>query len=149
MITGKRVLCYTEVADFTSMQGIGNDPIYKRFGSVNAVVSRVIPAQYRSFLAEPEYVSSEDQIYWYTDQWGENEFPVRLADLSGQEREIAYQRLREVVSVYRNAERVATMENARVLAAALKFINEDFVYMIGDRPVLAIWGMTPDTVTSG
>ena len=146
MITGKRVLCYTEVADFTSMQGIGNDPIYKRFGSVNAVVSRVIPAQYRSFLAEPEYVSSEDQIYWYTDQWGENEFPVRLADLSGQEREIAYQRLREVVSVYRNAERVATMENARVLAAALKFINEDFVYMIGDRPVLAIWGMTPDTV---
>ena len=31
---GKQKLCYTEVSDFTDYQGIGHDPMYKRYDSV-------------------------------------------------------------------------------------------------------------------
>ena len=39
---GKRKLCYTEVTDFTDFQGIGRDPLYKRFNSVYSVVEKHI-----------------------------------------------------------------------------------------------------------
>ena len=55
MITGKVAICYTDETKFTDIQGIGNDPIYKRFPSVYAIVEQHIDEQYRSFLAEPEY----------------------------------------------------------------------------------------------
>ena len=42
---GKQKLCYTEVSDFTDYQGIGHDPMYKRYDSIFSVVKRVIPAQ--------------------------------------------------------------------------------------------------------
>ena len=59
---GKRKLCYTEVTDFTDFQGIGRDPLYKRFDSVYSVVEKNVEPQYRDFLAHPIY-SDEDQIY--------------------------------------------------------------------------------------
>lgn len=58
---GKRKLCYTEVTDFTDFQGIGRDPLYKRFDSVYSVVEKNVEPQYRDFLAHPIY-SDEDQI---------------------------------------------------------------------------------------
>ena len=39
---GKTNVCYTEVAEFTDFQGIGRDPLYKRYDSVNAVVEKCI-----------------------------------------------------------------------------------------------------------
>lgn len=45
---GKQKLCYTEVSDFTDYQGIGHDPMYKRYDSVFSVVKRVIPTHWRN-----------------------------------------------------------------------------------------------------
>ena len=42
MITGKVAICYTDETEFTDIQGIGNDPIYKRFPSVYAIVEQHI-----------------------------------------------------------------------------------------------------------
>ena len=46
---GKQKLCYTEVSDFTDYQGIGHDPMYKRYDSVFSVVKRVIPINLQHF----------------------------------------------------------------------------------------------------
>lgn len=146
MIPGKSILCYTEVSDFTGIQGIGNDPIYKRYGSVRSVLAQAIPEQHRSFLAEPEYVPAEDQINWYTENWGENEIPVRFRDLQGQEKENARRLVQNALSSYQKAQETASPDVAKVLAAATHFVNEDFIFIIGNRPVLAVWGMTPDMV---
>lgn len=76
---GKRKLCYTEVTDFTDFQGIGRDPLYKRFDSVYSVVEKNVEPQYRDFLAHPIY-SDEDQILWYVREW--NHTPCAYSDLS-------------------------------------------------------------------
>ena len=112
MITGKVAICYTDETEFTDIQGIGNDPIYKRFPSVYAIVEQHIDEQYRSFLAEPEY---------------------RCESI-----------LKNTVEHYRSVTDNLSGENQNIMRAALKFINEDYVYLIGDYVVLTVWGMTPD-----
>lgn len=49
----KRLLGHIDDIDFTDYQGIGSDPLYKRYKSVESVVkSRILP-QYQSFLSCP------------------------------------------------------------------------------------------------
>lgn len=145
MITGKRKLCYTEASDFTDIQGVGNDPIYKRYNSVYAVVRQCIDIPYRTFLAEPEYSIEDDQIYWYVDDWGRDTVPIKYSDLSDDEK-VEYEPVfRRTVKYYHSAAQSLSGENLKILNAALKFINENFIYCIDGHVVLAIWGMTPDT----
>ena len=61
---GKNKLCYTEISDFTDYQGIGRDPLYKRFDSVLGVVKQSVDSQFWHFLAEPVYLEDGDQILW-------------------------------------------------------------------------------------
>ena len=49
---GKTNVCYTEVAEFTDFQGIGRDPLYKRYDSVNAVVEKCIKKSKKDQRAE-------------------------------------------------------------------------------------------------
>lgn len=41
--------------DFTDFQGIGRDPLYKRFDSVYSVIEKNIEPEYVDFLAHPIY----------------------------------------------------------------------------------------------
>ena len=68
---GMKKLCYTEVTDFTEFEGIGRDPMYKRFDSVYSIVEEYIEPEYRDFLAHPQYNTDEDQIWWYVREWVE------------------------------------------------------------------------------
>lgn len=83
---GKQKLCYTEVSDYTDYQGVGHDPLYKRYDSVVSVIKRYVPKLYHHFLATPEYLEDEDQICWHIDIW--KEYPIRLEELDGTEREV-------------------------------------------------------------
>ena len=77
---GKKKLCYTKVTDFTDFQGIGQDPLYKRYDSVYSVIGKHVPEEYRDFLAQPVYSDIDDQISWYSREW--NEEPEKFSDLS-------------------------------------------------------------------
>ena len=79
---GKQRLCYTDVCDFTDYQGIGHDPLYKRYDSVFSVIRRTIMPDFQHFLATPEYNGDEDQIRWYIDNWSDP--PVKLSSLKGE-----------------------------------------------------------------
>lgn len=146
MITGKRKLCYTEASDFTEIQGVGNDPIYKRYNSVYSVVRQYIDEPYRSFLAEPEYSIEDDQVFWYVEDWGKSICPVRMKDLTGSELQHCQQLLDATVFHYQQVADELKGENQRILKSAIKFINEDFVYLFDNYVVLSIWGMKPDSV---
>lgn len=151
MITGKRKLCYTEASDFTEIQGVGNDPIYKRYDSVYAIIKQHVAEDYRSFLAEPEYSIDDDQVFWYVEDWGDS-CPVKMMDLEEEEKSYCEALLSETVAHYEDVIESLSGENKAILKSALKFVNKDFVYMLDNRVVLAIWGMTPDTyqhVTDG
>lgn len=122
----KRRLCYTEVADFTDFQGIGHDPLYKRYSSVLSVVKKVIPSDLQHFLAAPEYLNDEDQICWHVDDWTER--PVLLRELDGEDQVRYREILRRTVEVYRSSLRDLSGEDLLIMGGALKYIDEERVY---------------------
>ena len=46
----KKALCSTPLKDFCEIQGIGNDPMYMRPGSVQSIVGRYIPKDIQNIL---------------------------------------------------------------------------------------------------
>ena len=139
---GKRKLCYTEVADFTDYQGIGHDPLYKRYDSVYSVVKRAVPSEYQHFLATPQYDEEEDQICWHINEW--KEIPVKLTELTGDLRE-KYNRIKdETIRAYQLAAQKVDGEDLAILAGAIKYKDDDRIYCCDDKVYLVAWGMTPD-----
>lgn len=139
---GKQRLCYTEVSDFTDYQGIGHDPLYKRFDSVLSVVKKVVPADLQHFLATPDYLDDEDQICWHVDKWTEH--PTRLGDLSGAERAKYEAVLRNTLEAYQSSVNDLSGEDLQIMAGAIKYVDEDRVYCGDGKVYLVAWGMTPD-----
>lgn len=139
---GKQKLCYTEVSDFTDYQGIGHDPMYKRYDSVFSVVKRVVPTNLLHFLATPEYLDDEDRICWHVDNW--NEHPTRLTDLNGAEYDRYKSILEDTVRIYKSSVMDLSGEDLQIMAGAIKYIDENCVYCGDGKVYLVAWGMTPD-----
>ena len=140
---GKRKVGSTDICDFTDYQGIGQDPLYRRYESVFSVVKRHIEPHYAHFLAAPDYSEKEDAINWYIEDW--NDTPVSLTSI-GEDKKSEYQRIKnETVSHYRNALNALSGEELQVLACALRYIDDDFIFCCDGKVYLVAWGMTPDT----
>lgn len=139
---GKRELCYTEVTDFTDFQGIGRDPLYKRYDSVFSIIKRVVPLKYQHFLAKPQYNEDDDQICWHIDEWKET--PVKLTELTDESHE-RYNRIKEdTIHAYQIATQNVTGEELMILAGALKYKDDNCIYCSDGKVYLVAWGMTPD-----
>lgn len=140
---GKRKLCYTDVVDYTDFQGIGHDPLYRRYDSVYSVLKTAVSPSCAHFLATPQYIEDEDQICWFVDEWSEH--PTKLTELSGSER-TKYEAIKaDTVSHYRNAAANLSGEELQIMACAIKYIEDDRIYCADDKVFLVAWGMTPDT----
>lgn len=139
---GKRRLCYTEVSDFRDFQGIGSDPMYKRYDSVYAVIDKVIADEYKHFLAQPSY-TEDDQIFWYVKEW--NETPVSFKNLSP-DLKSHYTEIKDA-TIHHYNEVLSSLkgEDARILSGAIKYIHEDFMFCYDDKVVVVAWGMLPDS----
>ncbi len=138
----KKKLCYVDKTDFTDFQPLGSDPMYKRYDSVYSVLQNLIDPEYRSFLTAP--YCEEDKIYWYTEEW--NEIPRQLRDLSGAEK-AKYEKIKEdTVSHYKDVLSKLKLgsEDYFIMAGALKYINDDFIYCYDDKVYLVAWGMCPN-----
>lgn len=140
---GKRKLCYTEVIDFTDFQGIGRDPLYKRYESVLSVLKRAIAPHFQHFLAAPQYMSDDDQICWHIDEWTEQ--PRRLTELVGSER-TRYEAIRQdTLNHYRQATEQLEGEHLQILGCAIRYVDDERIYCADGKVFLVAWGMTPDT----
>ena len=140
----KKQLCYTDVNDFTDIQGIGVDPIYKRFDSVNGVVKNYIDIKYRSFLARPYY--DDDKIYWYVDAG--NEEPVCMKELTCENHNRYEQIKNDTINHYKETLSGLKADNFAILSAALKFVDkasDDSFFCYDGKVVMIAWGMYPNT----
>lgn len=140
---GKQEICSTELSFFTDFAGIGNDPLYKRYGSVYSVVRSTIPEKYQSFLAQPYYSEEEDKIHWFVDKW--NETPKPIERLQGKERNDYEAIKKETIAVYNKALQRSSGDATIILAQILKHIKDDYIYCYDGKVVLTVWGMTLDT----
>lgn len=139
---GKQELCYTEVSDFTDFQGIGRDPLYRRYDSVVSVVRRVVPSEYEGFLAAPDYQDVSDQIHWHIDKWSEQ--PVKFPDLNG-EQKTQYEEIKnKTIAAYKDALGQLQGDDLRILAGAIKYLDDEQIYCADGKVFAVAWGMTPD-----
>ena len=140
---GKRKVGSTEICDFTDYQGIGRDPLYKRYESVFSIVKKAISPEYVHFLAAPDYSTKDDAVNWYIDEWIET--PEKLSSLS-EERRAKYERIKnETLSHYKQSLNNLAGEELQVMACALRYIDDDFIFCCDDKVFVVAWGMTPDT----
>lgn len=136
-----RLLCYIDDTDFTDYQGIGSDPMYKRYDSVLSVIKNHIAVSYQNFLARPLY--EDGIISWYVPEW--NEPPVCYSKLSGIEKE-KYNKIKDdTISHYRQKMEKMNSEDYAIISRALKYIDDDFIYCYDNKIILVAWGMRPDT----
>lgn len=139
---GKRKVGSTEICDFTDYQGIGRDPLYKRYESVYSVIKRYINPRFAHFLAAPDYSANDDVVNWYIDEWSET--PEILNNLQA-DKQSKYQRIKdETVSHYREVINNLSGEELQVMACALRYIDDDFIFCCDDKVYVVAWGMTPD-----
>lgn len=136
----KRLLGHIDDTDFTDYQGIGSDPLYKRYGSVESVVKSRISPQYHSFLSCPFY--EDGNIYWYVDEW--NDIPQKLSELLGEEKERYNQIKYDTLKHYQDVLKKLKSEEFIILNGALKYINDEFIYCYDGKVVLIAWGMRLD-----
>ncbi len=141
---GKRRLCYTEVTDFTDIQGIGRDPLYLRYDSVYSAMKMSVPVEYQHFLAVPNYETDEGVIYWYVDEW-HGASPVRLVDLEGVERSHYDEVKSDTVAHWRSALGSLKGEALQVLSSAIKYVDDSYIYCSDDKVFLVAWGMRLDS----
>ena len=140
---GKRKVGSTEICDFTDYQGIGRDPLYKRYDSVYSIIKKHINPRFAHFLAAPDYSANEDVVNWYIDQWSET--PETFNSLQGEKR-IKYQSIKDAtIAHYRESINNLSGEELQVMACALRYIDDDFIFCCDDKVFVVAWGMTPDT----
>lgn len=141
---GKQRICYTEVTDFTEFQGIGVDPLYKRYDSVFSVIKNNLPEKYWDFLAQPLYDDELDQISWFVRDWKES--PERFCNLSPEDA-AKYSLLREeTFSEFKKVLAKLKGEDLQILSGALKNADgNDFLFCYDDKVSVVAWGMMPDT----
>mgnify|MGYP001661328059 CR=1 FL=1 len=147
---GFRQLCLTYVLEFTDYQGIGQDPLYRRYDSVESVVRRGnIPQQFRRFLARPLHDPDKGEIRWYVPDWNDEEVPVPLTTLQGPELE-KYRAIRKrTVDAWMQSLDTLSGEDLQIMMGALKHISDDFIFCSGDEVYLVGWGMNPSPSYQG
>lgn len=139
---GYAELCKTYLADFTSYQGLGQSPLYKREPSVSAVLKNAIAEEYRDFIARPDYTEGNNFITWHIKPWTTP--PRKLSSLTGDEKEKYTQIKEQTLAHYHEALNKAKGDELRILAGILHHVEDQFIYCYDDRVVLIAWGMKPN-----
>ena len=144
IVRDKKPLCTTKQCCFTQIQGIGNDPMYLRYDSFLNILNRNVDIEYIDFFAEPIYSETEDTITWYGKTWVQE--PSILSELTESEanhyKAIKDKYLQYFQSVISKASK--SNSDGKIIASALKFISDDFLYCYDDKLTLVAWGMNVD-----
>lgn len=139
----KRKIGSTDISDFTDFQGIGRDPLYRRYANVKALVDKIVDKRFVHFLAIPDFDPARGEINWYVDIWEET--PERLKDLSGEKR-ARYEKIKgETLEAFKANLQGLSLEDRVVMEGVLRHINEDFIFCSDGKVFVVAWGMAPDT----
>lgn len=145
----KKPITSVNLGSFKDIQGIGNDPIYKRYPSLMSIVSSHVDPAYHSFLAQPDFNPGTEELVWYVDQW-DNEVPDRLCNLVGADKERYTQIYRKTLQAYRDAVdkmKLKSPLDASILDNVLKTVPEpdggrlDDVFCYDNKVSVVCWGM--------
>jgi len=116
------------------------DSLFSRYPALRQIIRRHLPAITASLLAEPRIASDDSIVEWYSDLSGQ---PVRLSDLPlSRQRNIRHRLDDRLDSLSHLADQLDAHDPdlARSLRESLHYPGDDYVYVVGDQPVLTFWG---------
>jgi hypothetical protein len=133
--------------------GVRGEPLHAVAPQLISVIRRRLGGDAADLLAEPQMRESGDGIDWYAAGDG----PVRrLADTSEAERTAALAaletQLAAIDALGGQLETSAAGDEARLVGRSLRLAtrrpSDDFVYLVGDKPVIVAWGYEADSAAS-
>lgn len=142
IVIGKKELLAIETRYFTAIQGIGNRTLFDRFQQAETtIINSCIDARYQGFLAYP--VVDDDVIIFHGKSYEET--PRLYQELEGDDlikyEKIINETISHFQSVLERLQNSGKNDEAHFLKAAIKYIDNRFVYCYDDSVVLGVWGM--------
>lgn len=131
----------TDLKYFKDLQIIGDKTIFDRYKLASSTLTK-LDENYRNFLSYP--VKDADKIEYYGIKPKDQGVPHILSDLQGEEA-TKYQNIKNNTIAYYNQEieklKNTDIDKAEFLSAAIKMIDDRFVYCYDDKVILGAWGM--------
>lgn len=133
--------------------GVRGDPLHAVAGQLLAVIRRRLGDGPADLLAEPQMRETGDGIDWYAAHGGDVR---RLADLSEEERAATLRTTEQHLDAIRglgaDLAGSTSSDEARLIGRSLELAtrrpSNDFVFVVGDRPVIVAWGYEADAAAS-
>ncbi|MBU0490050.1 MAG: S8 family serine peptidase [Bacteroidetes bacterium] len=140
MVINHDLLFSTDLKYFKSLQIIEGKTIFDRYRSAHSLLEK-FDEKYQFFLAYP--VREDSNIEFHGIK-AKNDDPQVLSELQNEDA-AKYQRIKaETIEYYNNKiEELKEIDKdkAEFLSAAIKTVDDRFVYCYDDRVVLGAWGM--------
>ncbi|HYC65895.1 MAG TPA: hypothetical protein VEC14_14290 [Reyranellaceae bacterium] len=132
--------------------GVRGEPLHNTHAQLRSVIRRRLGDAPADLLAEPQLRETGDGIDWYAGWDG----PVRrFAELALDERSRVLADIGpQLASIASLGEQLGTSDSdearlvGRSLDLATKRPSDDFIYMVGDRPVIVAWGYEADAAAT-
>nr|WP_294509950.1 hypothetical protein [uncultured Rhodopila sp.] len=152
MLTGT-LLCSQSTKGLEPL-GAFNQPVYKSYGQIRAALLNELGPLYADYFARPDTDAGGSSINWLAHQLGE---PRRWVDLPAAEQtrlDPIRQQVSEGFARYRaqlEAAPISSPRNnfAKLLAQACCVPGQQYLYFVGDQPVVAFWGFKTMGVAEG
>tara|TARA_R110002110_G_scaffold223626_2_gene437507 strand:- start:3036 stop:4589 length:1554 start_codon:yes stop_codon:yes gene_type:complete len=130
--------------------GVMGQPVHLNHGKIVAAIRARLGDDFTHYLARPEIDDSNRKIHWHAPVEGEVR---RWSDLSGAEREATTPRVTEMRDGFlsfvndlegRDSGNRSDQGFAHLLRQSLKSPGQETLYLVGDQPVLTLWGFEGD-----
>jgi hypothetical protein len=125
--------------------GAFNQPVYRSYSQLRAALLNDLGTPFADYFARPDFDADAARIGWVAHELGE---PRRWIDLSPEEHarlDPVRQKLQDGFAAYRQQLEAAPENSTRgnfgkLLAQALRVPGMQYLYVLGDQPVVAFWG---------
>lgn len=145
-------IAHVEISSYQLIDEDDLSALQARHGQLVAVIRRHLPGVTASLLAAPQPSQDNNFVDWYSDLSGQ---PVPLPELPEARRKLVRDKLQErLTSLRKLARELPSLSPgsetlAKMLENATRYPDEQFVYAVGDEPVLTLWGFEFTSRRSG
>ncbi len=134
------LLFSTDLKYFKALQIIEGKTIFDRYKLASSTLEK-LDNEYRFFLAYPVKVNDKIEFYGIESK---QDSPQILCELEG-DLSIKYQKIKDLTLAYYISKieelRASKPDKSEFLAAAIKSVDDRFIYCYDDKVVLGAWGM--------
>jgi len=130
--------------------GVRGEPLHHAQEQIRGAIRRRLGPRHAALLAEPVPHDLGRAIDWYADADGEA-VPLNALPIERQHSVLdEVERLRNDIEVLAQRFEAGDTEDARLLGKALHLAvrrpSNDYLFLVGDQPVIVCWGYEPEAV---